>query len=269
MKIKKYFLLFFLLLLLLPSYTFAGWIIKEVTKDAYGEERTQTIYIQNNIMKTVDNEEISIYYLNTNRISLIDPIQKKYWEGTVDDFVKGMNEYTLAMVEDELSKLTPEQKEAYKATHSHIFQDVEEKEDELLKNNDIKVEIKKLPDKEIIANYRTQKYQLWVNDELKYDYWVADKINLYKDFDFEKFYELIKKMSGQLSETGYETTPQFKDFLKKGYSLKIIDAEGNIIETLKIVKKQLSLSVFNVPQDYTKLEFVEFYKSKMMNFNSD
>ncbi|MBE9468138.1 MAG: DUF4412 domain-containing protein [Bacteroidetes bacterium] len=269
MKIRKCFLLFLLLLLLFPNYIFAGWIIKEVTKDAYGEERSQTIYIQNNIMKTVDNDEISIYNLNSNKICLINPIQKVFWEGTIDEYLKGMDDYTLAMVEDELSKLTPEEKETYKALHSHIFQEAEIVEQNFDVQDSLKVEIKKLLDKDIIAKHQTQRYQLWLNDSLIYDYWVSSSINLYKDFNFEKFYKLIEKMSGQLSETGYESSPEFKDFLKKGYSLKTIDAENNITETLNIEKKQLSTAVFNVPQNYTKLEFVEFSKSKILNYNNE
>ena len=269
MKIKKYILLFLLFLFLLPNDTFAGWVIKEVTKDAYGEERTQTIYVQNNIMKTVDNEEVRIYYLNKSKICLINPIKKTYWEGTIDDYVKGTNEYNLAMVEDELSKLTPEQKKEYKALHSQIYQEAVKNEVRTDTNICNKVEIKKLPDKEIIAKYQTQRYQLWINDSLEYDYWVANRINLYKDFNFEKFYKLIEKMSGQLSETGYESTPEFKAFLKKGYSLKTVDSEGNITETIKITKKQISSSFFKVPSEYTKLEFVDFYKSIMMNFDSE
>lgn len=266
MKIRQYFLL---ILVLFPNYIFAGWIIKEVTRDAYGEERSQTIYIQNNIMKTVDNEEISIYNLNSNKICFINPIQKVFWEGTIDEYLKGMNDYTLVMVEDELSKLTPEEKETYKALHNHVFQDAEIVEQNTDMKDSLKVEIKKLPDIEIIAKYQAQKYQLWLNDSLMFNYWVSSRINLYKDFNFEKFYKLIEKMSGQLSETGYEFSNEFKAFLKKGYSLKTIDSEDNITETLDIVRKQLSKSVFEVPQNYTKLEFVEFNKTKILNYNNE
>ena len=254
---------------LFPNYIFAGWVIKEVTRDAYGEERSQTIYIQNNIMKTVDGEEISIYNLNSNKICFINPIQKVFWEGSIDEYLKGMNDYALAMVQDELSKLTPEQQETYKAMHSHIFQDAEQIEEETESFDSLKVEIKKLSDKEIIAKHQTQRYQLWLNDSLMYDYWVSPRINLYKEFNFEKFYKLIEKMSGQLSETRYESSPEFKAFLKKGYSLKTIDSENNITETLSIVRKQLSKSVFNVPEDYSKLNFVEYNNARMLNYNDD
>ena len=113
MKMKTKGILLVFISLFLVSQAVAGWVIKEVTTNYEGDKDTTIIYAQKNMIKSVDSQ-IMIFNLEKGLIYFIVPERKIYWRGTPDEFQNGMEEGKKQMMEEQLKKMNPEQREAYK-----------------------------------------------------------------------------------------------------------------------------------------------------------
>ena len=137
----------------------------------------------------------------------------------------------------------------------------------------VKVDVKKTSDKATIAAYSGQKYQVLVDGKLKEELWVCAKINLKDEGDINKLNQLIEAMSGPGEEdNSYEHSTEYVKLMEQGYSLKSIeyDEEGNkedVTVAVKVEKKNIPNSEFEVPKGYRKLSAAEFIKRMMQEGN--
>jgi hypothetical protein len=244
--------------LLLASQSFAGWVGEQVTTDTEGEKTTEITYIQNNKMKNVGPEEITMFDLEKGLFYMISPSpeHKVYWCGTPEQMRKEMEETQKKMEEEYLKQMSPEQREAYKQYQEKMKGETKE----AAKEKKIKVEVKKTSETTTIAGYPTRKYQVWVNGELKEELWISTKIKLIDEFDLNKLEKLTEAMSGPEAEESYESSPDYMQLMEIGTPMKTISYhEGGswITETKTIEKKQIPNSEFEVPKGYRKLSLFE------------
>lgn len=263
MKGKVLFLAF--IILFLASQAFAGWVMEEVS--SYGEEQksTEINYIQQNKMKSVGSKT-TITDLEKGIFYFIIPEREIYWSGTPEEFRKLMEEGKKMMEEHQLKSMTPEQREAYK---QYMKQREEEVKTVPPKQ---KVEMKKTSEKAKIAGYSGQKYQVWVDEKLKKDVWVCAEIMPQDEIDIKKLEQFFKMMHKLDEDEGsYESSPEYKKiatYMEKGYKLKSITydeygMEESLSETIKIEKKNIPDSEFEVPKNYKKLNDEDFIRGMM------
>jgi hypothetical protein len=244
--------------LLLASQAFAGWVMEEVTTDIEGNKTTKTRYVQNNKVKDVGPEEITMLDLEKNLFYMISPSPeyKVYWCGTPEQMQKEMEETRKKMEEEYLKKMSPEQREAYKQYQEKMKGETKEP----AKGKKLKVEVKKTSETTTIAGYPTRKYQVWVNGELKEEKWISKKIKPTDEIDLEKLEKFLKAMSGPEAEESYESSPDYMHLMEIGAEMKTIGyhEEGSeITEMEKIEKKKIPYSEFEVPKGYRKLSLFE------------
>jgi len=262
MKVKGFFLVS--IFLLLASQAFAGWVIEEVSGYPEGEEIRETIYFQKNKIKMVDSEQIMIFDLEKGMLYFLNPDREIYWGGTPEEFRKAMKEAMKLAMEEMLEEMTPEQREAYK----EFMEGVEEETKEATAEKKIKVEVKKTSEKATIAGYSTQKYQIWVDGELKEELWISTEINLKDEIDLKKFVQLFEALDAAAGEESYKSSPEYMGLMKQGYWLRSIDytfgEKGTVREATKVEKKRIPDSEFKVPQGYRKVGIGEIFRQEMM-----
>ncbi len=264
MKMKTKGLLSVFITLFLASQAFAGWVMEEVTTRREGEKDTTIQYVQKNMVKSVDSET-TMLDLEKGMIYFLIPEHKAYWSGTPEEWRKGMEEGQKQMEEAQLKKMTPEQRDAYKQYKKKM----EEEAKKQTPKKKVKVDVKKTSGKATIAGYSGQKYQVWVDEKLKEELWICAKINPKDEIDLPKLVQLTKAMSGPEAEESYESSPEYMALLvEQGASLKTInyDEEGNknyVTETVKVEKKNIPNSEFEVPKGYKKLSTAEFLREMM------
>ncbi len=260
MKTKGWLLVF--ILLVLASQAFAGWVIEEVTGYAEGEEIRETSYFQNNRIKIVDSEQIMIFDLEKGVLYFLNPNREIYWSGTPEELQKGMKEAMKRQMEKILEGMPPEQREAYK----QYLEEIQGEAKETTTEKKLNVQVQKTSEKATVAGYPTQKYEVWVDEELKQDLWIATAINLTDEIDLNEFAKFIEALSGLEEEEAYESSPQYMALLGQGYPLRSIeyDEEGEetVTEVVKAEKKKIPDSEFAVPKSYGKVSIEELWQQE-------
>lgn len=272
MKVKGFFLVS--IFLLLASQAFAGWVIEEVSGYPEGEKIRETIYFQKNKIKMVDSEQIMIFDLEKGMLYFLNPDREIYWGGTPEEFQKAMKEaMKLAMeqmLEEMLEEMAPEQREAYK----QFMEEMEEETKEATPEKKVNVEVKKTSEKATVAGYSAQKYQVWVDGELKEELWISTEINLKDEIDLKKFVQFIEALSGPGEEEFYESSPEYMGLMKQGYPLRSIEydqeEEQTVTEVAKVEKRQIPDSEFELPKSYRKVSIGEMWQEqKLMEGQED
>lgn len=263
MKEKGIFLVF--ITLFLASQAFAGWVMEEVS--SYGEEQKSTDirYVQQNKVKSVGSKT-TIINLEKGIFCFTVPDREVYWSGTPEEFRKLMEEGRKMMEEQQLKSMTPEQREAYQ---QYMKQREEEAKTIAPKQ---KVEVKKTSNKAKIAGYSGQKYEVWVDGKLKEELWLCADIMPQDEIDIKKLEQFFETMYGSGEREGsYKSSPEYEKiatYMEQGYKLKNIKydeygMEKSVKEAVKIEKKNIPDSEFEVPKNYKKLNDEEFIKGMM------
>ena len=84
---KISFILLFILFFNLQSI--AGWVITQKSYDSdQGEVSAliETVYIEDDRMKIVQDDMVTVFNLNDETITLMNPVKKVYWKGTIADY---------------------------------------------------------------------------------------------------------------------------------------------------------------------------------------
>lgn len=255
MKAKALFLVF--AAVLLASNAFAGWVITQTTQDITGKEEEQTVYLQQNKVKTVMPDGIMMFDLDKELLYLINPDKKAYWSGKPQDMKKSTEEAQKKMMEEQMKKVPPEQREAMK---KYMEQMMAQKASP---KKEVKVAVKKTGEKATVAGYSSQKYQILVNGKLREEMWLATKLkDVGAEFDrakWEKFQKALTEMGGE--EEPYSASREYLDLMEKGFSIKSVSyyEEGRKSEnvTTKVEKKKIPASEFQIPKGYKKVGMAE------------
>lgn len=261
MKAKGFFLVS--MLLLLTSQAFAGWVIEEVSGYPEEEEIRETTYFQKNRIKIVESEQtmmIVIVDLEKGVLYFLNSDREIYWSGTPEEFQEGIKEAVKLQVEKMLKEMPPEQREAYE----QFMEGMEEETKEPTAEKKLKVEVRKTSEMATVVGYSTQKYQVWVDGELKEELWISTEINLKDEIDLKKFVQFIKAASGPGEEELYESSPEYMGLMKQGYPLRSIEydqgEEQTVTEVVKVEKRQIPDSEFEVPKSYRKVSIGEMWQ---------
>ena len=217
------------LMLILAGSAWAGWVIQE-TMDG-GET---TLYFHNNQMKVEADGMVQLFNLKTQKLAMINPAVKCYWQGEVSEIKNSIQ----SAMEESLKALPKEQREAARKMMQANNPSVGENQN---------IQVHDTGKTETIAGYKAQKYEVMVNGELKEELWLAPKLNLSGEIDFEKLGNMMEAFSMDNMEDAYEFDPKVMALYKKGYPVKRVthQGEGPMVElVVKAVKKSLSDSQF-------------------------
>ena len=257
-----FFLIFSILISLNAS---AGWIVTQRNYDSdEGEESaiSETIYLQDNIMKVVQDQMVTIFNLNDETITIINPEKQIYWKGNVADYKVEIKSAMKSAMEEQLANASEEQKEMIKKMYQGMMESIDDPSKFAGEEPDeYNLEIERTGEKERIAGRMAVKYLISVNGTLKEVDWLSESDRANEEFDSEKFHNVFNDFISQAQSIAfYQTNEKYIEFSKKGFPLKSINYYGgyeSISEVINLDKKHIDLSEFNVPAGYKKVDLVE------------
>ncbi len=233
----------------------AGWIIKERSFNSVDKTRNKYVYyIQDQKLKMVEDQLISIFDLRKETMTFIAPEKKLYWSGTPGEY---KTEFKAAIREAFMKQMkdAPEaEKEMVQATFEYYLQSM----DDTLEVNQtlLDMTIVNTGRKEKIAGKQSLMYGLFVNEILKEEIWISEEVPIYQEFDMVRFNAMLKQIgSDMVGELSYQASRNFAELLRKGLLMKTVDytQEFSITtEVTKVKQARLEASAFMPPEGYQK-----------------
>ena len=255
MKIKAAILI--LMVFIISPSSYAGWVFTEDSESA-----NQTTYVQDNKLKLFNPDQVVIFNVAQNQVCLANPKQKTFWKGTPAELAAQGNNIVNnmeKMMNDQLSGLPAEARKA-------IADTIKEQVAGTTANTKSNAEVRDSGQSDKIAGYNARKYEIRINGRLAEHHWISNEIQMGKDFDVRKFGEMLKSFTsgfGMAGERAALASPQVIALLAKGWPLRIIDYQGGgdylVSDVVKVEKKSLPASTFDIPKEYRKVSVMEFF----------
>jgi len=253
MKLKMFVCIVFLTMA--TSDSFGGWIFTEG-----GGESIKTSYIQDNRIKIVEPDQIQIFDLNNNMIIIANPNQKSFWTGTPEEFAdygKKTLENINETIDQQMAWMPAREKESFKENMlRQIRKDA---------NMPPRVEVRPSPDKDKVAGYDVRKYEILVNGQLKFENWTSENIPVGREFDVNRFGNMMRIFQSGFGhgEGSALWSPEVVNLIARGWVLRTVyfEEEGaiQVDEVSKIENTPLPPSVFEIPQNYSRMAITEIF----------
>lgn len=243
----------------MANQAIAGWVISEVNFDKFGNKQFQTTFIQNNMIRFETQSSIALINLNTNNISLVFSMHKLYWEGSIEEFKKS----TISIFEQKLQNIVLTADAEHKEMARELIENLKQKENEVntdtLRNVNLK--INKTEITEIVANFPSTKYEIFVFDSLVESIWITDSINPYKDIDIENMISFTNELKPKNTNINIEGTSEYLNLIKKGLVVKSEEKNplGGYLTTMieEVVEVEINIDIFSPPANYRKAQLTE------------
>ena len=229
----------------------AGWVLKVKTYYADSEEATsKTIYFQNNVIKVVEPQLTTIYDLNQSLLTFLKPQIQMYWKGHLEDYRDELNETLQMMIDIEVSKLPDNQKEEARKMLETMLRIMENPDT----TSSLDISIRETGESETILDYKTRKYQVFLNGVITEDLWIPDDFDVSQDLDFGKFLICLSHLrTGFENELLYQTSPAYRAIIEDTYILRTKEYHAGyqtIKEVTNIQETELNDSEFLPPEGY-------------------
>jgi hypothetical protein len=243
--------------------SFAGLVMERERYEEGGQKVRGTIYMQDNKVKSFDEEGqfSAIFDLNTGEMIQVDNISKTYSSTKAEDYFAYYKQYSLKMktaMMQQLSELPPNQRTQAEGMMKR--QGIE------LPGNNVRpvdVTLKKTGDTNKIAGYEAVKYEIYRDGKLYEEIWTSSYVGFQEEIDTKEMIEYLSELrkiedsmrgSSLLSQASEQT---YTEVFSTGFPMRTIDypLSGNSIveETIKVSKKKIDSSEFQAPKGYKKV----------------
>ncbi len=250
------------ILLLISVQLMAGWVITSERDEGFGIKEIETIYIQDDKFKTATENDIVILNFKTEVIYLINPINQSYWSGTLSEFKTSMVNRIKSKMQNVIAieKVPAEHREMYEKMYQEIIDKIENEEI----NTGTDLEVKETSDNMNIIGYSADKYQFWQEGILREDIWIAEKLKISDELNFEKFKQLFMSFTNVAPERSVEGSPKYLELVETGYPIKTVEYKENfkiVTTATNIEKKQIADSEFLPPSDYNEISIMDLWEN--------
>lgn len=262
---KQKYLLIITISLIVSFQASAGWVITQRSYDS--DEGLETaliekVYLQNNKMKVVRDEVITIFNLNNEMITLLNSAKKIYWTGNVASYKVEIKNTMQSAMDEQLKNAAVAQKDMIKKMYQGMMESIDNPSKfagEEPEEYDLQIE--RTGEKERIAGHIAVKYEVLVNGSIKEEAWLSESNRAYNEFDINKFYLVFNDFVSQAGTIAfYQSNDKYVEFSKKGFPLKSIDYFGgyeSISEVINLEKENIDPLEFVSPSDYKKVNLIE------------
>jgi|GEM_PF-1148639 len=260
---KISFILLFTLFFNLQSI--AGWVITQKSYDSDQGDASaliETVYIEDDRMKIVQDDMVTVFNLNDETITLMNPVKKVYWKGTIADYKTDIKKALKAAMEEQLKKASERQKPMIRNMYQGMMESIDDPSKFAGEEpEEYQLEIEKTSEKDRIAGYQAVKYQVNVNQQLKEEAWLSESNRAHKEFDIHKFYAIFGDFVNQ-AEAGayYQKDEKYIEFAKLGFPLKSINYYGgyeSVSHVTSLERENIDVTEFQPPADYRKVNLTE------------
>ncbi len=252
-------IIFFCLFFVLSSISklFAGWVITEKTSNSLGNSTTQTTFIQNNKVRFESQTSIAIFDINNQKLTMIFPQYKMYWEGSAEEFSKSTTEAFENQLLQMIAKSTGDTKDIYKKMYDDFKKQLDNAGNDTLQPD---VKITPTGKTDTILSHKVREYQVVVNDSLKEYIWITDEINPYDEIDYKKMIEFTMALNPYDYESAITASEPYANLISKGMILKSVEKHNGIeivTEVTMIKHVDFNDDIFIAPANYRKSNVTE------------
>lgn len=250
--------------LLLNAFTAeAGWEITMRYSDSDGMIDYETLKIQDQVLKSSSDEDAFLFNVKTGELIMLNKNNKTYWKGNINHFREQYQKAMQVFIDQMLENVPPEQKEMYGQMMEGMSDIYADPDPEKIKAIDIEVE--NAGGATEIAGYTAKKFNIKINGETVEEIWFSDKLDLSDDLDVSAMADLMNEIRPNIDDKMlYEYTDEYLDLWEQGFPMKSIDAEGEVMEVIKVEKKTFDQSEFEIPEAYRQLTIEEMLQMQMM-----
>ncbi len=168
------------LLLLIYGNISAGWVITEQSTDPFGNKFTQTVFIQDNLIRYETPSSVAIIDLNNNSITIVFSQYRVYWSGTISELKTSSLESYEMQMEEIIAGLHPSEREELDSIY-FIFK--QQLMDTLVAQPDNRFVLIETDDNDEIMGYHAIKYNILSDSTLVESVWYTEEIQPYNDID--------------------------------------------------------------------------------------
>ena len=219
----------------------AGWVIQERRG-----RQVATIYIDQGRVRLAESGQSTIFDTRRGTISWMDLRAKRFWTGGPEDLRKLMREAYDREIAEQLKPLSPEDRKKYRQAIDAQLQRQKTATPPPLA-------IKPAGESKTIAGHKADKYNIWVNQSLREERWLAKLPGLEKDLDLVKFFELVRATYPE-DKSDWRQHPLLAPLGEKGYPMQTIeyDARGplDIMTVTQVEERAVPESLFRAPKGF-------------------
>jgi hypothetical protein len=240
-----------------PQAARAGWIV-EWTNTALEKDGARlssepaTMYIDKGRVRLDQPTLTTLIDYNKAWFTVLDPKRSLFWSGKVDDYVSEMTKQRAATMRERLGA---------DAAVNYGMRKVDEK-------SLPRIQIKKTDQTRPIAEHQTTRYEIYSNDVLFQEIWLAEDIDMKGDLDPEKFLAYQRRMGGALLGrsagpfNALHRSKGYAELLQKGFVLESIvhhGAGGFEKKATAVRTADIGASQFEVPESYRRVRLAEVF----------
>jgi len=258
---------------LLPVAAQAGWVIDWSTTavNATGERmatQRATQSIAGNKLRMQQPTVVTVIDYNKDRFTVINTEKEYFWTGSVEEYVREMQQGRQAAMRERVAVAGMADRIKRKATEEAKARDTSRTPLAVDKSTLPPISITNTGQKEKIAGYDTEKYDVKVDGELFQEFWFAPGLNLSADLDAAKYLAQQEKtgagMAGKSAKAhnALYHDPQYRALMEKGFVLKSVVhhlAGGYERVATSVAQKDVPASVFAVPEDYRRVRLDDLF----------
>lgn len=204
------------------------------------ESDGSTLYVQNGKLRadTEDSGDMwSVIDMSKGTIMMVNPEDKTYFEGSIDDYCAGMRAMMDSMSQF-MGGMMPKP-EARK----------------------VKVEVVKAGPGGKIAGYDTTLYKVMVDGVLREELWLANDQALLKELGNPQIMAKFSRCAAM--ETDFEASPQYQEITQAGWPLRTVSHLDGGTETdsevESIEKADIPAAKFVAPTGYAKMTMMQMF----------
>ncbi len=256
-------------LLLLASAVQAGWTVQWSTtafnqKGVRMPTESATQLIADNRVRMQQPTVVTITDYPTSRFTIINPIKKFFWSGTIDQYVRESSRNRAEAMHARIGQMIPPSKDQKDGTAPDAFLPPPVDPATLPP-----VSVTATGVKEKIAGYETEKYEVKVDGELFQELWVAPALNMSADWNLNQRLEVQRAMSANMigkSAAAFNAVyrnEEYRNLLAKGFALKEITrhlAGGSERVATAVKQGEVPATDFEPPGDYRKVRLADVFE---------
>lgn len=246
------------LLFFFVNNAYGGWVVYEQSYEAGSKSKSKVVYyISDQKLKLVEEGVETIFDLRANSISIIIPDKSVFWKGTPEELKNTMQKSLESALDEKLKEVQPEKRENLRKYYLDILSsDGSEGESNLL--DAVLINTGK-HDK--IAGHNSTRYALYVNRDLKEEFWISPDIPVNREFDMIRYKKLLKEIDvGLNQDMDYHSGMAYLQVLQTGLLMRSIEHSYGtkyITEVTRVKQKKLKDSVFTIPQKYRQTDYAD------------
>ncbi|MBN2639014.1 MAG: hypothetical protein JXR65_08000 [Bacteroidales bacterium] len=247
----------------------AGWVITEQSTNKYGNKTFQTTFIQGNYIRLDAPTLVSIFDLKNDKIILLFPQDRAYWEGSADQLQQQFRDLMVKQLQIIISHAPDTQRDSLQKIYQHLSSSNFNQEDSNAVLKPV-LQVVKTSQTLNILGYNTSMFEIKTDSILLEKIWVTNKIKPYLNIPIKETLKLTNAINPFSGVTVIPVSNEYMQILQNGAVLKrefytsgnkVQSAQVSDIKEVKIVE-----TIFEIPANY-ELMTIEQVMNLDMNRN--